>query len=399
MSAWQQASAKEQVVLRTPCELNWRHNCSSLATKMSDERTPLLQFPGQTPAISSDTHLGDHHGQFCHLVGVRPLNLPPDAKHEPHPEALYVRAIRRRRNQSRTYACTAALTNTLLLTQVVLGAALTGLGASNSPGILIAIFGAVNTVIAGVIAFLKSRGQPMRARMFRDDLERVVDEIENSATMWFGISRNAHGYDAIDTDDQVTVRSEVARLTRLYDKAVKTNTINDPDMYAAGLPGDPANAGLRTKPGQPPLPAAPATTAPVSVAPAVPLPAASAPIVADPDDSPATKVPEPAKAADAAKPAEPPTEASKSVEDSRDAAKVAAAVDVPKLDAAAGAEAPPADPDESPATAVHPRPHEDPRSTEQDNDAAGTNNPDQASSKDSLEESSKKHSPDDGAGS
>ncbi|MGG6498998.1 UNVERIFIED_CONTAM: hypothetical protein NY603_39325, partial [Bacteroidetes bacterium 56_B9] len=67
--------------------------------------------------------------------------------------------------------------------------------------------------------------------MFRDDLDRVVDEIDNSATMWRGISQGIHGYDAIDTDEAVTVRSEVARLTRLYDRAVKTNTINDPDYY------------------------------------------------------------------------------------------------------------------------------------------------------------------------
>lgn len=76
---------------------------------------------------------------------------------------------------------TATLTNTLLMSQVVLGATLTALGASDSSRILIVVFGALNTVIAGLIAFLKSRGQPMRARMFRDDLERVVDEIENSA--------------------------------------------------------------------------------------------------------------------------------------------------------------------------------------------------------------------------
>lgn len=183
----------------------------------------------------------------------------------------------------------------MLLTQVVLGAALAGLGASNSSRVLITVFGALNTVIAGLVAFLKSRGQPMRARMFRDDLERVVDEIKNSAVMWLGISRNVHGYDAIDTENQITARSEVARLIRLYDRAVKTNTMNDPDMYAAGLPGDPQNAGLRTRPGQPPVPA---TQAPV---PAVDAPGAPAPTPAvtvpaiDPDDSPASKAPEPPK--------------------------------------------------------------------------------------------------------
>lgn len=99
----------------------------------------------------------------------------------------------------------------------------------------------MNTVIAGVVAYLKSRGQPMRARMFRDDMDRVVDEIENSEVMWLGISKGVLGYNALSADGKVTVRSEVARLTRLYDRAVKTNTMNNPDIYtvAGGVNGTP----------------------------------------------------------------------------------------------------------------------------------------------------------------
>lgn len=37
----------------------------------------------------------------------------------------------------------------------------------------------------------------MRSKMFRDDLDRVVDEIENSEIMWMGISRDVHGYDEV----------------------------------------------------------------------------------------------------------------------------------------------------------------------------------------------------------
>ena len=245
--------------------------------------------------------LRDHHTQFCHLVGTRPLNLPPDKKHKPHPESLYHRAVATRTQQSHTYVFTAALTNTLLLSQVVLGATLTGLGASNSSHILVTIFGAANTIIAGLVAWLKSRGQPMRARMFKDDLDRVVVEIENSAIMWLGISKGAHGYDAIDTEDQTTVRSEVARLTRLYDRAVKTNTINNPDMYSTGAPGDPHSAALKDRSGEPlpmsaPLPKpAPVPSQNTYAAPA-PTPA---PVAQDPDDSPATMAKEPPKPKDA----------------------------------------------------------------------------------------------------
>jgi hypothetical protein len=236
-----------------------------------DERAPLLQyqFPGQFPGGFPSTYyttqvepehssvdLTNSYQQFCQLIGNRPADLPKDQRFTSPKESLYARAQKHRSRQNFTYAFAAAATNTLLLSQVVLGAALTGLGASNSSHVLITVFGALNTVIAGVVAFLKSRGQPMRARMFRDDLDRVMDEIDNSATMWLGISRNVHGYDAIDTENAVTVRSEVARLTRLYDRAVKINTLNDPDFYGTGSPSDPHSATLKARGGQVAVPIA-----------------------------------------------------------------------------------------------------------------------------------------------
>ncbi|KAF1989348.1 hypothetical protein K402DRAFT_317912, partial [Aulographum hederae CBS 113979] len=235
----------------------------------------------------------DPHHHFCLLVGATPSHLPPGAPApQPAHSSLYKRAIRQKRSQNCTYLFTAALSNTLLLTQVMLGAALTALGASESSHILITVFGALNTVIAGLVAYLKSRGQPMRSRMYRDDLERVVDEIENSEIMWLGISRNVHGYDEVDPE-QVTVRSEVARLTRLYDRAVRNNTMNNPDMYMAGGGFEGVQTGLRARP----TPGA-TVVAPTPVPAPVPAPGAGvggppqppAPLVTtlDPDESPAT---------------------------------------------------------------------------------------------------------------
>jgi hypothetical protein len=344
-----------------------------------DERAPLLHFQGGS--VSSE--LGDHHTQFCRLVGVKPVNHPHDEEHRPHPQSLYARAEKRRSGQSCTYMFTATLINTLLLTQVVLGAALTGLGASDSSRILITIFGALNTVIAGVIAFLKSRGQPMRARMFRDDLSRVVDEIENSAVMWYGISASVHGYDAIDTDDQVTVRGEVARLTRLYDKAVKTNTMNDPDMYSAGS-ADSYNDGLRKNAlaqQPPPGPNIMASVVPPDFNAGAPVPP-SAP-AADPDASPASKEPEPPKTKEesdggadkAASPTDTQKPAGNGTSNNEDATSSNPALETPKQDdkgketPASAAPAPAAssamafNPDESPASAARVPTKEDSQSS------------------------------------
>ncbi|TID21028.1 hypothetical protein E2P81_ATG05653 [Venturia nashicola] len=271
-----------------------------------DERTPLLSnHTSNFWAFGAERRRDDYHAQFCQMVGIPPSDRSPND--DPPPvgqKSLYGRALRAKAEQSLTYAFTAGISNTLLLSQVVLGAAVTGLGASASSHILITVFGALNTIIAGVVAYLKSRGQPMRARMYRDDLERVVDEIENSEVMWLGISKGVHGYDDINIDEQVTVRSEVARLTRLYDRAVRTNTLNNPDMYMAGAQSDP-NLALKSRVGAPigpapvlapnpnVVPAASASAvAPVPVAPVPPAPGPAAAIV-DPDESPASAPPKP----------------------------------------------------------------------------------------------------------
>lgn len=239
-----------------------------------------------------DVSGNDAHQQFCTLTGCPPSNLGPKEKFAIPKKSLYGRCVSALSSQRRTYNFSASLNNILLLSQVILGAALTALGASASSHILITIFGATNTIIAGLVAYLKSRGQPMRARMYRDDLERIVDEIENSEVMWRGISAGVHGYDEIDTDE-VTVRSEVARLTRLYDRAVRLNGMNNPDMYMAGAGGLDGNSssGLRGRP----MPAGMTNPVP-AVAPAAPQPSGenagpAVPTEANPEDqSPATKV-------------------------------------------------------------------------------------------------------------
>ena len=246
---------------------------------MADETTPLLDSNGDA--------LSDPHTQFTRLIGTAPPDKRP---YHLGDRTLYRRATQKRNAQNLTYGLTAALSNTLLLSQVVLGATLTALGASESSHVLITIFGVLNTIIAGLVAYLKSRGQPMRARMFRDDLEHVVNEIENSETMWLGIKGGAHGYNEIDIDDKVSVRSEVARLTRLYEAAVKKYMQNNPDMYNAGGGLLDPISGLRARPGGAGAPAPPAgTTAPggANAAAADPSPASSAP-ADDGDESPAT---------------------------------------------------------------------------------------------------------------
>ena len=250
---------------------------------MTDENTPLLDG-------NNDDSLSDLFSQFCKLSGIPSSDKKHDGPINNH--ALYARASRKLKAQNLTYNFTAALSNTLLLSQVVLGATLTALGASESSHVLITAFGVLNTIIAGLVAYLKSRGQPMRARMFRDDLEHIVEEIENSKTMWLGIRDNVHGYQEIDIDDKVSVRSEIARLTRLYESAVKRNMQNNPEMYSLGGGMLDPISGLRGRSGAgvqlPPVAAVPEASGASAPTPVPAAAAAAAPETSDADESPAT---------------------------------------------------------------------------------------------------------------
>lgn len=285
------------VVVRVPSISQVRRNIQQLQSEMSTEYTPLLWGPDIEHDRYASGHQpnDNHHAQFCALIGVPPSNLSADKKIQVSKKSLYGRTLQQLSYQRRAYNLSASISNILLLSQVVFGAAITGLGASSSSHVYITVFGALNTVIAGLVAYLKSRGQPMRARMYRDDLERVVDEIENSEVMWRGISGGVHGYEDIDTDE-ITVRSEIARLTRLYDKAVRNNTMNNPDMYMAGAI-DNSGPGLRKLGGGPvlvnPNVTLSATTPAVDQGQSAgPPPASAAPApVADPDQSPASALP------------------------------------------------------------------------------------------------------------
>ena len=264
---------------------------------MASETSPLLSEMGDGFHGGSEGNAGkapafhnhrDHHSHFCSLIGIPTEDKSDDTQFsDPTAKTLYKRAVRKRHSQSMTYGFTAALSNTLLLSQVVLGAALTALGASNSSHVLITIFGVLNTVIAGLVAYLKSRGQPMRARMFRDDLDHVVDEIENSKTMWLGIKHDVHGYDEIDIEDKVSVRSEVARLTRLYESAVKKYMANNPDIYNPGGGVLDPILGLKARPA-PGVSLPPIAAATAGGANGVAAPEPAAPPQDDADESPAT---------------------------------------------------------------------------------------------------------------
>src|ERR1700712_856042 len=68
---------------------------------------------------------------------------------------------------------------------------------SNAVRIAITILGAINTVVAGFLTFLKSRNQPNRALQFRNALRGVYEEL------WQFDSEMMCGREDLDVDQKV----------------------------------------------------------------------------------------------------------------------------------------------------------------------------------------------------
>ncbi|PVH92234.1 hypothetical protein DM02DRAFT_620061 [Periconia macrospinosa] len=133
---------------------------------------------------------------FRHLVGIHSTrsfgpsktysNGQPDLSHNNlHFDGraapnlgIYNRVCHREQRAKRGYKFAAVLINTCLGTQVVVAATLTALGAANSSHTAVTAFGAINTMIAGILTYLKGSGLPNRIRYYEHEWKRIREYIE-----------------------------------------------------------------------------------------------------------------------------------------------------------------------------------------------------------------------------
>lgn len=132
---------------------------------------------------------------FRHLVGIHSTrsfapstsagilpdlshnNLHFDGRAAPN-LGIYNRIVHREQAAKRGYKFASILINSCLGIQVIVAAALTAMGAANSSHVSITAFGAINTVIAGILTYLKGSGLPSRIRYYENEWKKVREYIE-----------------------------------------------------------------------------------------------------------------------------------------------------------------------------------------------------------------------------
>lgn len=166
------------------------------------------------------------------------------------------------------YWFVAVSSNSLLFLQVLIAASLTALGAFNDRRARTAtiFLGATNTIIAALLTYFKTRNQPNRARQLRNDLGRVVDQLDDAEASL----RMADAPDDVTTaikgirDSYRQARADAeANYPDLWVRAGDLRSPFSPDRVAdPSTPAPPAPPAPSATQGQPPQPRQPGQRAP-----------------------------------------------------------------------------------------------------------------------------------------
>jgi hypothetical protein len=171
----------------------------------------------------------DNLNLFRHLTGIvsHPSMVHSEpffsstAETRPAPNlGIYARVVHNEHKAKVGYRYFSWLINGCLGLQIVVAATLTALGASGGSRSSVTVFGAVNTVIAGILTFLKGSGLPNRFKYYETEWRRVREFIEQRER---DFSRPTCDLD---------VYGVVAMVESMYDGVKMDLEASQPDRFA-----------------------------------------------------------------------------------------------------------------------------------------------------------------------
>lgn len=149
----------------------------------------------------------------------------------PPPEGLYGKVLAAECACAIQYYPCKFFINSSLVLQIFIAAALTAVGASGSSHTIVTVLGAINTVIAGLMALMKGHGLPNRLRQDMTQLRAVRDFIEDREC---DFERWGEGWAHGDA------KMAVAHARNMYEAVRITMENNRSDSYVVHKPnGDP----------------------------------------------------------------------------------------------------------------------------------------------------------------
>jgi hypothetical protein len=124
----------------------------------------------------------EHGPRDIHYSKGRPKRSLRDLIYRPtiSNDGIYGRAIDEELKARIGYNLSNWFINALYIVQIFVAATITGLASYRGHEVPLTVLGAVNAVLAGLMALLKGQGLPVRLKRSRDQFQNVMKSIENT---------------------------------------------------------------------------------------------------------------------------------------------------------------------------------------------------------------------------
>ena len=223
-----------------------------------------LSIHTEPPAGTQPTDQWDKLRIFQELVGIRSSKqlvsehspFTPDDKDDgfverprpPHRKSLnalffkptsvndgyYSRSIQEEYKAFVGYQLSNFVINSIFITQIFIAATITGLSAYPSHRVALTVLGAINTVLAGLVAYTKGMGLPNRLRKSRDQYQHIKEFIDYKERQFRWSAKyaatNSPPGDMKPTNLNPWAAAEEVR--KLFEAAQKDEQANYPDIYS-----------------------------------------------------------------------------------------------------------------------------------------------------------------------
>lgn len=159
--------------------------------------------------------------KFRHMTGIdTPTILHNKTPNRPARNlGIYTRIVSEERKATYQYYTMSLIINVSFMSQIVVAATLTALGASNGSRFAITILGSINTIIAGIQTYLKGQGLPNRIKQYQFGLRKLREYVEDRER------------DFSNKDCSLNVDKVIADVSAMYQAVRQTAEDNTPDTY------------------------------------------------------------------------------------------------------------------------------------------------------------------------
>ena len=157
--------------------------------------------------------------KFQNLIGICSPNVlrPHPALTRPAPnEGIYKRTVDEESKVNFQYQVSNYVVNISGMLQIVVGAALTALGAANGPKSAVTVLGAANTIMAGMLTYLKGQGLPYRLEQYLHLLRTLREHIEERER------------ELMEPDCPLDVDEEIKSIIKMYQEVRQSKEDNAP---------------------------------------------------------------------------------------------------------------------------------------------------------------------------